>query len=73
MSLRELKKVTEILGTILTKDEVDEFMKEADKVKILYKLHCKSISAGWRWDAGHRRVCEDVAAVWITTTQCCSP
>ena len=36
MSLRELKKVTEILGTILTKDEVDEFMKEADKVKLDY-------------------------------------
>ena len=34
MSLRELKRVTEILGTILTKDEVDEFMKEADKVKV---------------------------------------
>ena len=34
MSLKELKKVTEILGTILTKDEVDEFMKEADKVKL---------------------------------------
>ena len=32
VSLKELKKVTEILGTILTKDEVDEFMKEADKV-----------------------------------------
>jgi len=31
VSLRELKKVTEILGTILTKDEVDEFMREADK------------------------------------------
>ena len=43
VSLKELKKVTEILGTILTKDEVDEFMKEADKVKILYKLHCKIV------------------------------
>ena len=35
VSLKELKKVTEILGTILTKDEVDEFMKEADKVNWL--------------------------------------
>ena len=34
VSLRELKKVTEILGTILTKDEVDEFMREADKVEL---------------------------------------
>ena len=32
ISLQELKKVTDILGTVLSKEEVDEFMKEADKV-----------------------------------------
>lgn len=32
ITLRELKKVTDILGTVLSKEEVDEFMKEADKV-----------------------------------------
>ena len=31
-SLKELKKVTTLLGATLTKDEVDEFMKEADVV-----------------------------------------
>ena len=34
ISLNELKKVTDILGTVLSKEEVDEFMKEADKVRI---------------------------------------
>ena len=32
ITLKELKKVTDILGTVLSKEEVDEFMKEADKV-----------------------------------------
>lgn len=31
ISLQELKKVTDILGTVLSKEEVDDFMKEADK------------------------------------------
>merc|ERR1719385_170663 len=30
ISMKELKKVTTLLGATLTKDEVDEFMKEAD-------------------------------------------
>ena len=33
ISLQELKKVTDILGTVLSKEEVDDFMKEADKVR----------------------------------------
>ena len=32
ITLNEFKKVTDILGTILSQEEVDEFMKEADKV-----------------------------------------
>ena len=55
VSLRELKKVTEILGTILTKDEVDEFMREADKVEMascLFNLH-SDISLGRRRNPGH--------------------
>ena len=37
ITLKELKKVTDILGTVLSKEEVDEFMKEADKVRIKFK------------------------------------
>ena len=36
ISLQELKKVTDILGTVLSKEEVDDFMKEADKVRWKY-------------------------------------
>ena len=32
--MKELKRVTNMLGTMLTKDEVDEFMAEADRVNI---------------------------------------
>ena len=32
ISTKELKKVTTMLGTMLTKEEVDEFMAEADLV-----------------------------------------
>ena len=32
ITLKEFKKVTDILGTVLSQEEVDEFMKEADKV-----------------------------------------
>ena len=55
MSLKELKKVTEILGTILTKDEVDEFMKEADKVQLTddSEVTLFTISAGWRRYPGY--------------------
>jgi calmodulin len=31
IDMKELKRVTNMLGTMLTKDEVDEFMAEADK------------------------------------------
>ena len=55
VSLKELKKVTEILGTILTKDEVDEFMKEADKVQLTddSEVTLFTISAGWRRYPGY--------------------
>jgi len=33
ISMTELKKVASMLGTMLTKDELDEFMAEADKVR----------------------------------------
>ena len=38
IDMKELKRVTNMLGTMLTKDEVDEFMAEADKVRIDIKL-----------------------------------
>ena len=34
IDMKELKRVTNMLGTMLTKEEVDEFMAEADKVQI---------------------------------------
>ena len=34
--MKELKSVTNMLGNMLTKEEVDEFMAEADKVAILF-------------------------------------
>ena len=38
ISMKELKKVTSMLGTMLTKEEVEEFMAEADLVeRILWK------------------------------------
>ena len=36
--MKELKSVTNMLGTMLTKEEVHEFMAEADKVKIVQIL-----------------------------------
>ena len=38
ISMKELKKVCSMLGTMLTKEELDEFMAEADKVNILLFL-----------------------------------
>ena len=32
IDMKELKTVTNMLGTMLTKDEIDEFMAEADRV-----------------------------------------
>ena len=33
ISMKELKKVANMLGTMLTKEEVEEFMAEADSVR----------------------------------------
>ena len=33
IDMKELRQVTVMLGTMLSKEEVDEFMAEADKVK----------------------------------------
>ena len=33
ISMKELKKVCSMLGTMLTKEEMDQFMAEADKVR----------------------------------------
>ena len=37
ISVKELKKVTTMLGASLTKEELEEFMKEADVVKRNYE------------------------------------
>ena len=34
ISMKELKKVTSMLGTVLTKEEIEEFMAEADVVRV---------------------------------------
>ena len=69
ITLNEFKKVTDILGTILSQEEVDEFMKEADKV-YYDDLFNSSFDVyiwilGWRRNPGYWWVCECVAAVWI--------
>ena len=33
IDMKELKRVTNMLGTMLTKEEIDEFMAEADRVR----------------------------------------
>ena len=37
ISMKELKKVANMLGTMLTKEEVEEFMAEADSVRKVYQ------------------------------------
>ena len=48
-----------MLGTMLTKEELDEFMREADVVRqqeeeeLLYtSLLSRVIISGWEWEAG---------------------
>ena len=38
-SIQELRNVTTLLGATLTKDEVDEFMKEADVVSFKHDIN----------------------------------
>ena len=44
--MKELKSVALLLGTMLTKDELDEFMAEADSVSIIEVKKNKFISFG---------------------------
>ena len=57
IDMKELKKVANMLGATLTKDEVDEFMREADVVGFGQNgsqfIETPSIS-GWKWQAGLR-------------------
>ena len=39
IDMKELKNVTKMLGATLTKDEVDEFMREADMVRSHLDIH----------------------------------
>ena len=47
-----------MLGTMLTKEELDEFMREADVVrqkpeeKLNTSLLTRVIISGWEWEAG---------------------
>ena len=48
--------MTDILGTILSQEEVDEFMKEADKVyydELLTSFDVYIQTLGWRRNPGH--------------------
>ena len=44
IDMRELRQVTVMLGTMLTKEEVEEFMAEADKVWIQFYKKQKMIA-----------------------------
>ena len=49
--MKELKKVTAMLGTMLTKEEIEEFMAEADKDgngKLDYEEFVKMLMSYWR-------------------------
>ena len=54
IDMKELKKVTTMLGSMLTKEEVDEFMAEADVVRMMLFLFSKLYLSltGWEWEAG---------------------
>ena len=46
-----------MLGTMLTKEELDEFMREADVVRqqeeeLYTSLLTRVIISGWEWEAG---------------------
>ena len=54
ISMKELKKVTSMLGTVLTKEEIEEFMAEADVVRVeAYQDNLAAIFfSGWKWQTG---------------------
>ena len=50
--MKELKKVTQMLGTMLTKEEIEDFMAEADKDgngKLDYDEFVKMLLQYWYW------------------------
>ena len=48
--MKELKTVATMLGSMLTKEEVEEFMREADVVSFtLYQVITVILSSGWQW------------------------
>ena len=44
IDMKELKKVTTMLGSMLTKEEVDEFMAEADVVNFSFSFYLLHMS-----------------------------
>ena len=62
-----MKKVTTLLGATLTKEEVDEFMREADVVsdvmsRTSYRLMnwiLFEFLTGWKWQAGLWWICKN--------------
>ena len=54
IDMKELKKVVSMLGTMLTKEEVAEFMKEADVVRFqkLPTIMCVPCLPGWQRKTG---------------------
>ena len=74
--MKELKKVTSMLGTVLTKEEIEEFMAEADVVSnlvtveilsfftfLLHKVLRTPIIIGWKWEAWLWWVCQDASSI----------
>ena len=58
IDLKELKTVATMLGSMLTKEEVEEFMREADVVRqkadedLYTSVLSRVIISGWEWEAG---------------------
>ena len=53
--MKEIKNVTTMLGATLSKEEVEEFMKEADVVrrqKNFYSRIMMIFVTGWKWKVG---------------------
>ena len=67
IDMKELKKVTAMLGTMLTPEEIEEFMAEADKEGTLFMEVSKNILmdfySGWKRKVGLRRICENASSI----------
>ena len=53
IDMSELRKMFALVGGLFSREEMEEFMMEADKVRVeLSHLELKCFFSGWQWDAG---------------------